>query len=190
MGIRSFCPEVAFNLKPPTKNSAPIESHVEFLPPPRGWDCCSSNRQNCCSFIPARRPITCSEPAPLPRPRIRLFRPNQRRRLETLSRQEVGAHGQPSAARPHALDHLKHTLLKRLFSREVNFNLRIRVESLPKAVGYHCFEWYDEPKEGRFDGENSNYGLVNIKDQLYTQFVAAVKAANHKALSIHRKLMK
>ncbi len=64
------------------------------------------------------------------------------------------------------------------------------LESMPEAVGFHWFEWCDEPKEGRFDGENSNYGLVNIKDQPYEQFVAAVKAANRDALSVHRKLMK
>lgn len=34
----------------------------------------------------------------------------------------------------------------------------------PDCVGYQWFEWCDEPKEGRFDGENSNYGLVRIDD--------------------------
>jgi hypothetical protein len=63
------------------------------------------------------------------------------------------------------------------------------LESMPEAVGYHWFEWCDEPKQGRFDGENSNYGLVNIEDRPYTQFVKAVKTANHEALSVHRKLM-
>jgi hypothetical protein len=33
---------------------------------------------------------------------------------------------------------------------------------LPGMVGYHWFEYRDEPKEGRFDGENSNYGVVKI----------------------------
>lgn len=63
------------------------------------------------------------------------------------------------------------------------------LESLPEAVGYHWFEWCDEPKEGRFDGEDSNYGLVNIHDQPYMQFVTAVKAANSAAISVHRGLM-
>jgi agarase len=49
-----------------------------------------------------------------------------------------------------------------------------RLESLPEAVGYHWFEWVDEPKEGRFDGENSNYGLVDIQDRPYKEFVEAV----------------
>jgi agarase len=34
--------------------------------------------------------------------------------------------------------------------------------TLPGLVGYHWFEYRDEPKEGRFDGENSNYGVVKI----------------------------
>jgi agarase len=34
---------------------------------------------------------------------------------------------------------------------------------LPYVIGFHWFEWFDEPVEGRaLDGENSNYGLVNI----------------------------
>lgn len=33
---------------------------------------------------------------------------------------------------------------------------------LPYCVGFHWFEYRDEPKEGRFDGENSNYGVVHI----------------------------
>ncbi|MGA8184747.1 MAG: hypothetical protein WB819_14025, partial [Terriglobia bacterium] len=57
------------------------------------------------------------------------------------------------------------------------------------AVGYHWFEWCDEPREGRFDGENSNYGLVNIHDQPYKQFVKAVQAANQAARSAHHGLM-
>jgi len=35
--------------------------------------------------------------------------------------------------------------------------------SLPGCVGYHWFQYRDQPKEGRrLDGENSNYGLVRI----------------------------
>jgi len=61
------------------------------------------------------------------------------------------------------------------------------LESLPEAVGYHWFEWVDEPKEGRFDGEDSNYGLVDINDNPYKEFVEAVKQANLAALEAHRK---
>jgi agarase len=61
-----------------------------------------------------------------------------------------------------------------------------RLESLPEAVGYHWFEWVDEPREGRFDGENSNYGLVDIGDFPYEEFIVAVKKANALALEAHQ----
>jgi agarase len=62
-----------------------------------------------------------------------------------------------------------------------------RLESLPEAVGYHWFEWVDEPKEGRFDGEDSNYGLVDIQDRPYQEFVETVKKVNAAALKIHQR---
>jgi agarase len=61
-----------------------------------------------------------------------------------------------------------------------------RLESLPEAVGYHWFEWVNEPQEGRFDGENSNYGLVDIEDHPYQEFVETVKKANGAALEAHQ----
>lgn len=64
------------------------------------------------------------------------------------------------------------------------------LESLPEAVGYHWFKWCDEPKQGRFDGENSNYGLMNIKDKPYQGFVEAVKVANQEAVRVHEKSAK
>jgi len=62
-----------------------------------------------------------------------------------------------------------------------------RLLSLPEAVGYHWFEWVDEPKEGRFDGEDSNYGLVNINDEPYEEFVKIAKEVNSRAIEMHRK---
>jgi len=59
--------------------------------------------------------------------------------------------------------------------------------SVPAAVGYHWFEWSDEPKEGRFDGEDSNYGLVDISDKPYQEFVAAVEATNEAVVEVHKR---
>ncbi|PTX92787.1 agarase [Verrucomicrobia bacterium LW23] len=56
----------------------------------------------------------------------------------------------------------------------------------PQVVGYHWFEHADEPKEGRFDGEDSNYGLVNIKDEPYEEFVRVVQDVNSKAEAWHQ----
>ncbi|MCL4558586.1 MAG: hypothetical protein M1491_08160 [Deltaproteobacteria bacterium] len=46
--------------------------------------------------------------------------------------------------------------------------LGIQVRGITFMAGFHWFEWTDEPATGRFDGENSNYGLVDIKDEAYT----------------------
>ena len=42
--------------------------------------------------------------------------------------------------------------------------LRHRGAAKPTLVGYHWFEHADQPAEGRFDGENSNFGTVTIND--------------------------
>jgi hypothetical protein len=39
------------------------------------------------------------------------------------------------------------------------------------CLGYHWFDWVDEPEEGRFDGENSNFGLVSEADEEYELLV-------------------
>ena len=41
----------------------------------------------------------------------------------------------------------------------------------PYVVGHHWFEHMDDPAGGRFDGENSNFGLVDHADEPYTVFV-------------------
>jgi hypothetical protein len=42
----------------------------------------------------------------------------------------------------------------------------------PYIVGTHWFEYVDEPATGRFDGEDDNWGFVNIRDDLYTELFA------------------
>jgi len=42
----------------------------------------------------------------------------------------------------------------------------------PWGVGLHWFEWTDEPPGGRFDGEDSNWGLVSLADEPYAELVA------------------
>jgi agarase len=59
--------------------------------------------------------------------------------------------------------------------------------SKPNLVGYHWFEHADEPKEGRFDGENSNYGLVNLRDEPYQTLTEAMGRLNAQAELLHGK---
>jgi hypothetical protein len=44
----------------------------------------------------------------------------------------------------------------------------------------------DEPHAGRAgDGENGNYGLVNIEDAPYAEFIARVQAVNRRVWDLH-----
>jgi len=66
------------------------------------------------------------------------------------------------------------------FQRYVVAGLRF-----PSLVGYHWFEHADQPAEGRFDGENSNYGIVSINDDDYSELMRAMKIMNAEADEIH-----
>ncbi len=54
-------------------------------------------------------------------------------------------------------------------------------------VGFHWFEHADEPKEGRFDGENSNYGLVTIEDKPWEVLTTRMKEVNSGLETRHEK---
>jgi regulation of enolase protein 1 (concanavalin A-like superfamily) len=56
----------------------------------------------------------------------------------------------------------------------------------PQVVGYHWFQHSDQPKEGRFDGENSNYGVVNSQDEVYLELTRKMSEVNARAESWHR----
>lgn len=48
-------------------------------------------------------------------------------------------------------------------------------------VGYHVFQWFDQPAGGRRnpdDGENNNWGVVNVKDEVYEIYAGYLKEAN------------
>ncbi len=52
-------------------------------------------------------------------------------------------------------------------------------------VGYHWFEHADQPVEGRFDGENSNFGTVTIQDRVYEELTRTMTVVNAKAEELH-----
>jgi hypothetical protein len=47
---------------------------------------------------------------------------------------------------------------------------------LPWVVGADWFQYYDEPTHGRSDGEDYNFGLVDIHDKPYEPLTAAARA--------------
>jgi agarase len=58
---------------------------------------------------------------------------------------------------------------------------------IPELIGYHWFQHSDQPKEGRFDGENSNYGLVNAADEPYAELTKTATEVNARAEQLHRR---
>ncbi|HEV2436768.1 MAG TPA: hypothetical protein VG077_12280 [Verrucomicrobiae bacterium] len=62
---------------------------------------------------------------------------------------------------------------------------RNTVEALlrtPCVVGADWFQYYDEPTHGRFDGENYDFGLVDIHDQPYEPLTTAAQALDLMAI--------
>jgi hypothetical protein len=47
---------------------------------------------------------------------------------------------------------------------------------IPYVIGADWFQYYDEPTHGRFDGENFNFGLVDIHDRPYEALTATASA--------------
>jgi len=56
---------------------------------------------------------------------------------------------------------------------------------LPEVVGFHWFQWADQPARGRFDGEDCNYGLVDYEDEPYEPLRGAMAAMNGCVGSVH-----
>ncbi|HWB48298.1 MAG TPA: hypothetical protein VG651_04240 [Stellaceae bacterium] len=57
--------------------------------------------------------------------------------------------------------------------------------AVPAIVGTHWFQYYDHPKGGRPDGEDYDFGLVDINDRPYERVTGALAAANRRVPAIH-----
>ena len=57
-------------------------------------------------------------------------------------------------------------------------NTLLAAARIPYVVGADWFQYYDEPTYGRDDGENFNFGLVDIHDRPYEQLTAAATKMN------------
>ncbi|MBI3326881.1 MAG: hypothetical protein HYZ81_09285 [Nitrospinae bacterium] len=56
----------------------------------------------------------------------------------------------------------------------------------PHIVGMHWFQYYDHPVGGRADGEDYNFGLVDIHDHPYTELIEAFSRVNARLAEIHQ----
>ncbi len=61
-----------------------------------------------------------------------------------------------------------------------------RFAHIPSIVGIHWFQHYDHPKGGRMDGEDYNFGLVDLEDRPYEELVGALSRVNARLPEIHR----
>jgi len=57
--------------------------------------------------------------------------------------------------------------------------------AIREIVGAHWFQYYDHPKGGRDDGEDYDFGLVDINDLPYRRLTSALAIANRRAYEIH-----
>jgi hypothetical protein len=57
----------------------------------------------------------------------------------------------------------------------------------PQIVGLHWFQYYDHPQGGREDGEDYNFGLVDINDHPYKRLVEAFSRVNPDLPSLHEQ---
>jgi hypothetical protein len=57
---------------------------------------------------------------------------------------------------------------------------------IPQLIGLHWFQYYDHPPGGRPDGEDYNFGLVDINDQPYEELTAALRQVNPQLAGLHQ----
>ena len=56
---------------------------------------------------------------------------------------------------------------------------------IPDLVGMHWFQYADHPKGGRADGEDYDFGLVDINNRPYERLLAAVSGVNARLPALH-----
>ena len=59
--------------------------------------------------------------------------------------------------------------------------------AIPEVIGAHWFQYYDHPRGGRSDGEDYDFGLVDIADRPYESLTSALAIANRRALTVHAR---
>jgi hypothetical protein len=62
-----------------------------------------------------------------------------------------------------------------------------RVIARPYLVGAHWFQYIDQPATGRFDGEDQNFGLVDIEDDLWPEVTDRLRTVS--AAAAPRRLL-
>ena len=79
------------------------------------------------------------------------------------------------------------TVLKAQTERGAHYSAYVEdLVSYPMIVGAHWFEFADQSPQGRGnDGEDSNYGVVDIKHRPYKELLTSMAKTNRAAVAIH-----
>lgn len=59
--------------------------------------------------------------------------------------------------------------------------------AIPEIVGLHWFQYFDHPLGGRLDGEDYNFGLVDIRDGIYERLTSALAAVHDRIPALHAR---
>jgi hypothetical protein len=62
-----------------------------------------------------------------------------------------------------------------------------RMARVPYIIGADWFQWNDEPPSGREDGEDVNFGVVDIKGKPYKRLVKAIRRTRASVNKLHAK---
>lgn len=69
-------------------------------------------------------------------------------------------------------------------------SLRVTFKSLarlPYVTGMDWFPYFDEPRYGGKDGENCNFGMVDISDRPYIEVTAAFQTADLEKMKLQAR---
>lgn len=72
--------------------------------------------------------------------------------------------------------------------RAAGYATQVRaMASTPSIVGWHWFQYFDQPPEGDGNGENFNMGLVDTSDRVYPLMAEASTTVNREAYVLHAR---
>jgi hypothetical protein len=57
--------------------------------------------------------------------------------------------------------------------------------SVPEVIGAHWFQYYDHPKGGRGDGEDYDFGLVDVDNRPYQRLTSDLAIVNRRVTAVH-----
>ena len=81
-------------------------------------------------------------------------------------------------------------VVKTQLERAAGYATQVRqMASLPSVIGWHWFQYFDQPPEGDTDGEDFNMGLVDIFDREYPLMTEASTMVNSEAYALHERAL-